>query len=342
MVFKCVICRRLHGKLEQQQMADLPQERLKQELPFTYLGLDVFGPWEVVTRRTRGGSANSKRWAVLFTCMSTRAVHIEVIETMSASSCINALRRFFAIRGPAKQLRSDRGTNFVGANSNLKAATEAEEESVNTFLCSQRCTWVFNLPHASNMGGSWERMIGTACRILDSMLLQAGRLKVTHKVLCMFMAEVTAIINSRPLIPVSSDPEALLILTPVMLLTQKSGTIPAPPAEGSEASLLKQQWKRVQALAETFWARWRREYLSILQARQKWHAKKPNLKEGDIVLLKDKQARRNEWSIGRVEKTFPSDGLVRKVDVKVASHHPPKTYLRPVSDMVLLLEAETV
>lgn len=341
-VFKCVVCRRLRGKLEQQQMADLPQERLKQEPPFTYVGLDVFGPWEVVTRRTRGGSANSKRWAVLFTCMSTRAVHIEVIETMSASSCINALRRFFAIRGPARQLRSDRGTNFVGANSNLKAATEAEEESVNTYLSSQRCTWVFNPPHASNMGGSWERMIGTARRILDSMLLQAGRSKVTHEVLCTFMAEVTAIINSRPLIPVSSDSEAPLILTPAMLLTQKSGTPPAPPADSSEASLLRHQWKRVQALAETFWARWRREYLSVLQARQKWHAKKPNLKEGDIVLLKDKQARRNEWSIGRVEKTFPSeDGLVRKVDVKVASHHPPKTYLRPVSDVVLLVEAET-
>ncbi|KAL2085412.1 hypothetical protein ACEWY4_018732 [Coilia grayii] len=262
---------------------------------------------------------------------------------MSASSCINALRRFFSIREPVKQLRSDRGTNFVGADTNLKAATDAAEESVRTYLSSQRCTWVFNPPYASNMGGSWERMIGTARRILDSMLLQAGRSKVTHKILCTFIAEVTAIINFRPLIPVSSDPEAPLILTSAMLLTQKIGTPPAPLGDGSEANLLKHQWKRVQSLAETFWARWRREYLSVLQARQKWHVKKPNLKEGDIVLLKDKQARRNEWSIGRVVKTFPSDdGLVRKVDVKVASHHPAKTYLRPVSELVLLLEAETV
>lgn len=213
-------------------MVDLPQERLKQEPPFTYVGLDVFGPWEVVTRRTRGGSANSKRWAVLFTCMSTRAVHVEVIETMSASSCINAHRRFFAIRGPAKQLRFDHGTNFVGAKTNLKAASDVEEESVKTYLCSQRCTWVFNPPHSSNMGGSCERMIGTAHRILDSMLLQAGRSKVSHEILCTFMAEVTAIINSRPLIPVSSDPEAPLILTPAMLLTQKIGTPPAHPKDG--------------------------------------------------------------------------------------------------------------
>ncbi|KAK0132494.1 hypothetical protein N1851_032631 [Merluccius polli] len=112
LIYKCVVCRKLCGKLEHQQMADLPAERLQQEPPFTYVGLDVFGPWEVVTRRTRGGSANSKRWVILFTCMSTRAVHMEVIESMSASSCVNALRRFFSIRGPVKQLRSDRRDKF--------------------------------------------------------------------------------------------------------------------------------------------------------------------------------------------------------------------------------------
>lgn len=77
-IYKCVTCRKLRGRLEQQQMADLPPERLQQEPPFTYVGLDVFGPWEVVARRTRGGSANSKRWAILFTCMSTRAVHVDM------------------------------------------------------------------------------------------------------------------------------------------------------------------------------------------------------------------------------------------------------------------------
>lgn len=110
---RCIKCRSLRGSMEVQQMAELPHERLQSDPPFSYVGLDVFGPWEVTARRTRGGQANSKRWAVLFTCMCTRAVHIEVIEEMSFSSFINALRRFFAIRGPAKQLRSDRGTNFA-------------------------------------------------------------------------------------------------------------------------------------------------------------------------------------------------------------------------------------
>lgn len=283
LISECVICRKLRGKLEQQQMSDLPPERLQQEPPFSYVGLDVFGPWEVMTRRTRGGAANSKRWAILFTCMSTRAVHVEVIESMSASSCINALRRFFSIRGPAKQLRSDQGTNFVGAKALLKFDTDAEKDSVEAYLLSQRCTWVFNPPHASNMGGSWERMIGTARRILDSMLLQAGRSTITHEVLCTLMAEVMAIINFRPLVPVSSDAEEPLILTPAALLTQKIGIPSVPPQSSSDVCLAKNQWKRVQALADTFWARWRREYLGTLQSRQKWHIKKPNLREGDSV-----------------------------------------------------------
>ena len=101
-------------------MADLPLDRLIPGPPFSSVGLDVFGPWPVVTRKTRGGSAQSKRWAVLFTCLTTRAVHIEVIEDMSSSCFINALRRFIALRGPVKLFRSDKGTNFVGAVDDLR------------------------------------------------------------------------------------------------------------------------------------------------------------------------------------------------------------------------------
>ena len=113
-IFSCVKCRRLRGKLEGQKMADLPSDCLEEAPPFTYVGLDVFGPWSITTRRTRGGQANSKRWAVLFTCLCIRAIHIEVIEELSSSAFINALCIFVAIRGKVKQFRSDRGTNFVG------------------------------------------------------------------------------------------------------------------------------------------------------------------------------------------------------------------------------------
>lgn len=330
-IHKCVICRKLRGKQEEQLMADLPPERLKTCPSFSYVGLDVFGPWTVTTRRTRGGHAQSKRWAILFTCMSSRAVHIEVIESLDTSSCVNALRRFFALRGPAKKLISDRGTNFIGASKEL-----GMDKALQLYLNDQGCSWEFNPPHASHMGGSWERMIGIARRILDSMLLQS-KVQLTHDVLCTLMAEVSAIINARPLLPVSSDPDNPFILSPSMLLTQKSCLIP-PPGDFLDKDLYTKQWRQVQALANQFWTRWRREYLPLLQQRQKWTKSCRNLQVGDIVLLKDKQVPRNSWLMSRVTATFPGkDNRVRKVEVTVNDQSTRKTFLRPVTEVILLL-----
>lgn len=112
---KCVTCKRLRGKLEEQKMSELPADRLSSSPSFTRVGVDNFGPWTVTSQRTRGGHAESKQWAAIFTCLSTKAVHIEVLKAMTTASFINGLRRFTAIRGPIKTLRLDRGTNFIGA-----------------------------------------------------------------------------------------------------------------------------------------------------------------------------------------------------------------------------------
>lgn len=117
---KCVVCRKLRGNNQQQKMADLPEDRIIPGPPFTNVGIDTFGPWTILTRKARGGAANSKRWAIIFTCLTTRSVHLEVVEELSSSSFINALRRFISIRGPVKIIRSDCGTNFVGAVDELK------------------------------------------------------------------------------------------------------------------------------------------------------------------------------------------------------------------------------
>lgn len=318
-------------------MSDLSPERLSVSPPFTYTGLDVFGPWTVVARRTRGGQALSKRWAVLFTCMSTRAVHIEVIMSMDSSSCINALRRFFAIRGPAKQLHSDCGTNFVGACNELEFHKVIKETKVQRYINNEGCTWVFNPPHSSHMGGAWERMIGLARRILDSMLMREGHSNLSDEVLCTLMAEVTAIINSRPLVPVSLDADSPLILTPAMLLTQKAVSSP-PAGDFSEKDIYKRQWRQVQSLANQFWFRWKQEYLQTLQVCHKWQDPYPNIEEGDIVLLKDNQVARNEWPMALVTSVFPGqDGKVRKVELKVTKEGSSKTFLRPISEVILLL-----
>lgn len=334
---KCITCRKLRGSAERQKMADLPKERLCVAPPFSHVGLDVFGPWNVTARRTRGGQAQSKRWALLFTCMGTRAVHIEVIESMDSSSCINAMRRFFAIRGPAKTLHSDCGTNFVGATKELGFVMQ--ETSVQSYISQEGCTWHFNPPHASHMGGAWERMIGVARKILDSMLMHT-KTALSHEVLCTLMAEVSAIMNARPLVPIQTDPDLPYLLTPSMLLTQKSALL-APPGDFAEKDLYKRQWMQVQNMANRFWNRWRAEYLQTLQPRRKWQDERRNIQVGDLVLLRDAQATRNTWPMAIITAVFPGqDDRVRKVELKLTKEGTVKKFLRPVSEIILLMEKE--
>lgn len=336
---KCITCHKQRGKTAEQKMADLPPDRISMEPPFTNVGLDVFGPWNVSARRTRGGHAYSKRWAVIFTCLSVRAIHIELIESMDTSSFINALRRFFAIRGPAKIIRSDCGTNFTGACRELNMlVVSSKDPSMTKYLSDEGCKWIFNPPHSSHMGGAWERMIGLSRRILDSMLPQISSSHLTHEMLSTLMAEVCAIINARPLVSISTDPESPLLLTPAMILSQKVCTPSAPPGSFENADLYRKQWKRVQYLASLFWERWRREYLASLQPRKKWQDSKPNIKEGDLVLLKDDQVKRNEWPMALVTKAIAdSDGKVRKLELKVTKSGTAKTFLRPITEVILLM-----
>ncbi|KAM4807993.1 LOW QUALITY PROTEIN: uncharacterized protein WCC33_002086 [Rhinophrynus dorsalis] len=134
------------------------------------------------------------------------------------------------------------------------------------------------------------------------------------------------------------DPETPTILTPATLLTQKLGSIPVPPGNFKSGNLCYDQWRRVQHLANCFWNRWKMEYLSTLQGRRKWQRLNPNIKIGDLVLLKDQQAERINWPMGLIIKSVPSDdGKIRKVEVKVARQGTVKTFIKPITELILLL-----
>jgi len=343
-IHKCVTCRKLRRPTEHQKMADLPKDRLQPYPPFTSVGIDTFGPWSVVTRRTRGGAANSKRWAIIFTCMSTRGVHIEVVEEMSTSSFINAFKRFVSIRGDVKLIRSDRGTNFIGATDHLGInGINVEDGPVKNYLHDNGIEWHFNSPHSSHMGGIWERMIRTTRAILNSLIAKLPGRELSHEVLVTLLAEVSAIINSRPLTCISYDAEEPFPLTPSLLITQKPNVLIPKDVSFDCKDMYRSQWKRVQYLAETFWHRWRKEYLQSLQTRRKWIDRQNNIAKGDVVLLKDNQAHRINWPIGIVTKIFPStDNLVRKVELRIVRTGDKNSlkvsnFVRPISELVLLV-----
>lgn len=163
-----------------------------------------------------------------------------------------------------QQIRSDRGTNFIGAVKELSLDAEfVESGPVKDYLTMNKVLWIFNPPHASHFGGVWERMIGSVRRILDALLLENKSFDLTHEVLSTLMAEVCTIVNSRPLVPVSSDPEAPAVLSPTLILTQKQPDVTFSVPEFGTKDALRSQWKLVQRLADQFWSRWRAEYLNV-------------------------------------------------------------------------------
>ncbi len=138
-------------------MANLPKDRVEPSPPFTFCGIDCFGPFIV-----KEGRKELKKYGLLITCMCSRAVHIEMLNDMTSDCFINALHCFIAMRGPVQKLRSDQGSNFVGAkNLFQEAMKEMDAERIQIFLAKHQGEFIMNAPHASHAGGVWERQIKT-------------------------------------------------------------------------------------------------------------------------------------------------------------------------------------
>ena len=268
-ISNCVVCRKLRGAVSEQKMADLPENRLEEAPPFTSCGVDYFGPWYM-----KEGRKQMKRYGVLFTCLASRAIHLETANALTTDSFINVLRRFLSRRGPMKQIRSDRGSNFVGAKSELEEAlSEMDQARIHNFLLERNCGWFefkMNPPSASHMGVVWERQIRSALNVLASLLQSAGE-QLGDKSLRTFMCKAEAIVNSKPLSVDGLSLPSLEPLTPNHLLTSKSNVLLPLPGDLKRADLYsRKRWCRVQHLSNEFWNRWRREFLQTLQQRQKW------------------------------------------------------------------------
>ena len=220
---KCIICRSLRGKFGTQKMAELQRRRATDSHPFTYCGVDII----------KEGRKGLKIYGAMFTCLASRAVHIDITNSMETDSFILALRRFIARRGNVRSITSENDTNFVGANNELKKAfNEMNHQQIQHFLANTGADWLIwskNAPAASDMGGVWERQIRSARSILASLLKNHGTCSKNES-LHTLMTEVETIVNSRPLtVETIGDPQSLTPLSPSNLLTMKSRVIMPPP-----------------------------------------------------------------------------------------------------------------
>ncbi|XP_067950597.1 uncharacterized protein [Watersipora subatra] len=338
-IHSCVSGRRLRRPNKTQKMADLPSERVTCNPPFTYVGCDCFGPFIV-----KDNQKELKRYGVIFTCMASRAIHIEIIDDMSTDAFINAVKCLVAIKGLIRQLHTDKGTNFIGAANELsKALTGGSNLKLLKYAQSNHFDFVTNTPHSSHMGGVWEGHIRS---VLNSILVNYHN-RLDMSTLRTFLYEVMAVVNCRPLTAHNDGHRTAAALSPNQLLTMESKVVLPPPEVFENADTYsRKRWRIVQGLANVFWARWHKEYLQTLKMRQKWTKANPNIEVNDIVILKYENKHRNHWSLARVVSTIPGrDGFVRKVKLLIADCNisnkgkrlTPQTFLeRPIHKVVLL------
>lgn len=285
------MCRKIRRPTEVQKMADLPPERTEQYPVFCHSGMDVFGPY--IFKRSR---SEIKRYGLLFTCLYSRAVHVELLADLSSDCFLNAVRLFFALRGVNKTLVCDQGSNFVGGDNELQQAlVELERDKLEVFLAKKQVAFKFNPPYASERGGAWERQIRTVRNVLKAVVVWSNA-RLDDSSLRTFFYEAAYIVNSRPLSPVSlNDLLAEPPITPNALLHGKlEGVLPPPGAFCVQDIYARKRWRRVQYLSDQFWSRWKREYLLNLQQRQKWYKLQRNLRVADIVMMRDESVSRSQ------------------------------------------------
>ncbi|XP_068203532.1 uncharacterized protein [Palaemon carinicauda] len=239
-----------------------------------------------------------------------------------------------ARRGDVKRIWSDNGTNLVAADLQVKEALQDfKEVEIAQTLAAKGIEWCFNPPHASHFGEVWERLIRSVRRALSATCLQQVS---TDDTLSTLFCEAESLVNGRPLTKVNDDPDCPLPLKPSMLLTLKSAVLPVTKTDQKEL-YVRRRWCQAQYLADQFWKRWLRQYLPLLQERQKWTVQRRETQVGDIMLNTDERLPRGSWPLGRVlEVTRDSDNRVRQAKIKTECG----LYLLPVQKMCLLLEIE--
>ncbi|XP_053686937.1 uncharacterized protein LOC128736478 [Sabethes cyaneus] len=288
-------------------MAPLPAARLASfERPFSHIGVDYFGPVMV-----KVGRSLAKRWVALFTCLTIRAIHLEIAFSLSTESCICCFRRFVGRRGAPLEVYSDNGTNFIGAE---KVLMQQINLGLAETFTNANTKWHFNPPLAPHMGGAWERLVRSTKTAIES--IETGR-KLTDEGLSTLLVEAESIVNSRPLTYLPLDTAEQEALTPNHFIFGSSNGIkqPAVSPVNPQAAVLN-SWNQIRHQLDFFWQRWLKEYLPTICRRTKWFRDTKPIEVGDLVFVAD-SSKRNNWIRGVVSAIQRGpDGRVRRATIQ--------------------------
>nr|CAH7760723.1 unnamed protein product [Callosobruchus chinensis] len=295
-------------------MGDLPESRVTPARPFLKTGCDFAGPVMMKDGRLRTRSL-VKAYICIFVCFVTHAVHIELAGELTTECFLNCLKRFVSRRGLCQKIYTDNGKNFVGAERELKRHYKVLQNdlSIKNYLSERKIKWKFIPPVSPHFGGLWEAAVKSAKYHLTRVLREAY---LNYEQLYTVLSQIEAILNSRPLTSLSSDPRDLLPLTPShFLIGDLLMAVPEPSIPETPFNRLR-LYQRMQQLVSHFWKRWSEEYITSLQGRTKWQSDSPTpIKVGSLVLLKEPTLPQH-WRLGRVVELHPGkDNILRVVSV---------------------------
>jgi hypothetical protein len=336
--FKCVTCKK-NGQIQQQVMGQLPEERTKPVPQWSYISLDLFGPYPIrgeVNKRTR-----SRGYGVIINCLLTRAVHLDVVCDYGTASFLMALRRFMSIRGCPMKVYSDRGTQLRAADKEIKEIVASlDEDALTEFSSNHSFDWEFCSPNAPWQNGCSESLIKS---VKKSLKIAIGNQALTYSEFQTVLMECANLINDRPIGRHPTSPEDGVYLSPNdLLLGHSTNNVPQGPFDATANKY--QRFKFVQRIADAFWKRWTEAYFPSLIVQQKWHTSHRNLRKGDVVIVQDSNLIRGKWRLGRVTKADPSlrDGFVRNVDIeyKNISSKRHLSITRAVQRVIVLIPVE--
>lgn len=308
-VRKCIICAKQRATIRNQMMGSLPSIRCSPARPFLHSGVDYAGPINIRTTKGRGHKSY-KGYICLFVCMSTRALHLEVVSDMTTQAFLAAFRRFVSRRGHCSKLWSDNGTTFVGASRELQQISTLQS-SIAENLEANGTEWHFIPPHAPNFGGLWEAGVKSTKYHIKRVI---GESTLTYEELSTFLTQVEACLNSRPISVIHlDDPGESMPLTPGhFLIGEPFVSVPDYNYENVSVGSLT-RWQFVQRMLQSFWKRWSSEYLTNLMNRYKWSFIVPEPNVGDVVLIKEDDLPPSRWMLGRVVEKHPGDDKVTRV-----------------------------
>lgn len=331
-VNKCVVCKRMKGATAKQIMGNLPPQRVNPGFPFEVTGTDFAGPFLIVNKKGRGARL-IKCYLCVFVCFKTKAVHLELVSDLSTEAFILALRRFMSRRGKPREIFCDHGTNFVGASREIARLVEHCSDSMSD-LANEGITFKFTPVQSPHFGGLHESAVKSAKFHMKRVL---GNTHLTFEELTTLFTQIEAILNSRPLVPLSSDPKDLVPLTPGHFLVGRPLTsLPTPDLQEANPGRLH-RYARIEQARQHFWARWSQEYICELQQRTKWQSRQPDLKPGQLVLIRDERYPPLKWPLGRISAVYPgSDGATRVTDILTSQG----TVRRAIHRICPLLEEE--